>query len=110
MLGDAAYPLGCCMGKAHRDGNMSWEHINDLWRDYFAPDRRYRVYFNATNEGSTYLMRVGRQNILIQFINGVAYLRQYTHSDIYEEKPCYHCGEMYDGHMLYRRYQYEVLI
>ena len=105
-----AYNVGCCFDAARRDGNMSGEYINKLWHDRFAPDRRYKIYFLAGN-GSTEMVRVGREKILIRFIDGITYARAYTDSDLYDKKPCFQCGELFDDRIIYiGKWQYNVLI
>ena len=110
MLGNVAYPLGCCIDAARRDGDMSWEHVNKLWRERFATDARYKVWFIAATS-DMYMMKVGSQDILIRFINGIPYSRPYNDSNIYERKPCYKCGELYGDYIIYiGKWQNEVLI
>jgi hypothetical protein len=110
MLGYVAYPVGCCFDAAKRDGDMSGEHINRLWRERFATDARYKIRFCASTD-NTFMVQVGEQKVLVTFIDGITYARNFTHSNLYERKPCFQCCEVYNNYVRYHaNYQYDVLI
>lgn len=79
--------LALTFAHAKHDGVLTWEHLNELWYDLYAPDRRYKIYFSASTD-LTYIMHIGHTEFLVEFYGGAVYCRAVWH-DIYDHKPCF---------------------
>lgn len=99
--------VGLTLAQARKDDCMVWEHINSLWHDRFAPDKRYKVWFEACTRG-TYIMRVSNIKVLVVFSGDNAYTRDVSDASIFSELPCYEITPCGDGWRV--EYQREVLI
>lgn len=82
--------LARCMAHARHDNDMSYDHINELWKDRYASDKRYKVWFGNYSR-DTYLMRIGDTCYIVRFINGNTYCRPYNDTDKYLARPCFEC-------------------
>lgn len=100
-----------CMAHARHDNDMTWEHINELWHDRYASDRRYKVWFGASTRYE-YLMYIGDTKYIVRFIGDNTYCRPCNHADKYQDKACFECEPIeYDGYIGWRvEWQHDVLI
>ena len=106
-----AASLANCMYHAYKDGDLSPEHIIQLWYVYYADDRRFKVFFNAVTR-DTYLIRVGTYRYLVVFFGGRAYCRPCTREDFYDLKPCFKSGVLTEFSLMATpaEFQFDVLI
>ena len=106
-----ASDLARCMAHARYDNNMTWGHINELWYDRYASDRRYKVWFGAGSRNH-YFMRIGDTRYIVRFIDGKTYCRPYNDSDKYNDMACFECIPIeYDNYIGWRvEWQNDVLI
>lgn len=99
--------VGLTLAQARKDGHMTWEYINQLWHDRFAPDRRYKLWFKASTVG-TYIMQVSKVAVIVVFLGDSTYVREFSDKDKYCDMPCYEISSCGDGWRI--EYQCEVCI
>ena len=99
--------VGLTLAQARKDGHMTWEYINQLWHDRFAPDRRYKLWFKASTVG-TYIMQVSKVEVIVVFLGDSAYVREFSDKDKYCDMPCYEISPCGGGWRI--KYQSKVCI
>lgn len=90
------------------EGGVSFGNLNKIWRELYAPDRRYKIWFRAAST-NTYIMSIGKSEFIVEFYNGAVYCRA-IHNDLYNRKACFVCYKDTLACDYRVEYQYDYLI
>lgn len=76
---------------AKADKNFTWEYINKVFHDFYAYDRRYKIWFDGSTTNGDGFYKVGKQRYLVYFSTNykVALVRPVSEYDKYDKKPCF---------------------
>lgn len=96
--------LATSIDRAKRQGDVSWENINNIFHEH-AFDRRYKVYFGTCTDDMHGIWYIGDPDrnghkCYLEFQNDRIYVRPVrrgANHDLYEKKPCYEITRIYDN-------------
>lgn len=93
---------------ARNNGGVSFDNLNKIWRELYAPDRRYKIWFRAVSTNH-YIIRIGKSEFIVEFYNGAVYCRVVC-NDLYDRKACFVCYKSTLDCIYRVEYQYDYLI